>query len=214
LINFINPKKIDLRNIYLIYILNKMDYSGSLHLIIGPMYSGKTTELLRLINRSFYAGKKCILVKHSIDTRYDKNYVTTHDNVKYHAFLCTDLKDLEDSTKFSSYEVICIDEIQFFKNSHKYCDKWANMGKTIIVAGLNGDFKREPFEIISYLIPLADKITHLTAICRYTGKDGVFSKRTTDEKEQIVIGGTDKYQATSREIYFTNLSPKKETVVI
>ena len=128
-----------------------MQYTGQINLILGPMYSGKTTELLRLFRRYYLAGKQCLLVKHKDDNRYDSEYIVTHDNQKYKAINTKYLKDIIENKNVLKSEVLCIDEIQFYEDASEICDLWANNGKIVIASGLNGDFKREPFEQISKL---------------------------------------------------------------
>jgi thymidine kinase len=171
-----------------------------LNIIIGPMFSGKTSELLRRYRRYKIAGKKCLLIKYNDDNRYDDNMIVTHDNIKYNAYKCYDLNDVSNLIK--NYDVILIDEIQFYKNS-ELCDEWAN-DIIIEVSGLNGKFDRTPWDNITYLIPKVDNITYLTAVCSKTGKDAPFSKRLNDNKGDIVIGGVDTYTAVSRQEYFNN----------
>jgi thymidine kinase len=176
-----------------------------LNLIIGPMFSGKSTELLRRYRRYKLAGKKCLLVKHVSDTRYSDgtdSMIITHDNIKYSAIKCSQLEELVNIVEnqlLQYYDVILIDEIQFYSDAH-LCDKWANL-VTVEACGLSGDFERKPFEQISNLIPKADNITFLTAICKLSGQEAPFTKRTSNEKTKIVIGGADCYQAVSRDIY-------------
>ena len=181
-------------------------YSGSLHLIIGPMFSGKTTELLRIYNRYKIANKLCVLVKYKDDTRYDSNHkVVTHNNKCDEAqFVCTHLSDIFKNENIINANIICIDEIQFYPDADIICDMWANNGKTVIVSGLNGDYKREPFEIISKLIPKAENITYLTAICKQTGKEACFTKRKRKikNKDLLLIGGEETYCAVTRKNYF------------
>lgn len=168
-----------------------------LNLWIGPMYSGKTTTLLLRKKRYEIGGKKCIIIKYIKDTRYDgKNIISTHTLTKEKA-LCTDLlKKMEEN--INNYDVIFIDEIQFYKDAAEICDKWAN-NKIVECYGLNGDYKRQPFEQISKLIPLCDNITHLTAIDKNNGKDAPFTKRLVANNNQELIGGKDMYIALSRE---------------
>ena len=180
-----------------------MQYTGEINLILGPMYSGKTTELLRLFRRYYLAGKKCLLIKHKDDNRYDSEYIVTHDNQKYKAINTGSLSDILEDKNVLRAEVLCIDEIQFYEDAANICDIWANQNKIVIASGLNGDFKREPFEQISKLLPKAEKISFLTAICTQTGRGASFSKRISNEKEVKVIGGIEKYIATSRKAYFT-----------
>jgi thymidine kinase len=172
---------------------------SKLNLIIGPMFSGKSTTLLTRYRRYQIAGKKCLLIKYANDTRYSTKEIVTHDNLRYKATSCNKLAEVHDFVK--DYDVICIDEIQFYEDASHYCDLWANSNKIVEVCGLNGDYLRNPFEQISLLIPLADDISFVTAVCKATGKDAPFTMRLTDESEQEVIGGDDIYQSVSREIY-------------
>ena len=171
--------------------------TGKLNLIIGPMYSGKTSELIRRYRRYNIGGKKCLLIKYFEDDRYNKNKVVTHDNLKCEAINTNELSQLDDQVK--KYDVICIDEIQFYPDSAFFCDKWANQGLIIEACGLNGDFNRMPFEQISLLIPKVDNLLHLTAIDKQNGKEAPFTIRLTNDKQQKVIGGYDIYNVVSRE---------------
>ena len=172
---------------------------GKINLICGPMFSGKTSELYRRYNRYKLAGKKCVLIKYSNDNRYSENKIVTHDNNHYDAIKCSNLKEIENITDI--YDVICIDEIQFYSDAAEYCDKWANHGKIIEVCGLNGNYKREPFNQISLLIPIVENITFLTAIDEKTGEEACFTKRIIDSDELEIIGGKETYIACSRETY-------------
>lgn len=169
---------------------------GKLNLICGPMYSGKTSELCRRYTRYKLAGKKCLLVKYKKDNRYDNNQISTHDKKLYEAINCLSLKDIDHL--ISNYDVICIDEIQFYIDAAEYCDRWANNNKIIEVCGLNGTYKRETFEQISLLIPKVDNITFLTAIDEKNGEEAIFTKRIIDSEETELIGGKESYVAVSR----------------
>ncbi len=173
---------------------------GVLKLIIGSMFSGKSSELIRRFKRYTIGGKKCVMVKYKQDVRYDEKTVTTHDNTKVNAIPCQNLYEIDGLIK--EYDVICIDEVQFYKDANIFCDKWANQGKIVEACGLNGTFERKPFHMISLLIPLAEDITYLTAVCKETGSDAHYSKRLTDETAEEVIGGSEKYTAASRETFF------------
>lgn len=160
------------------------------------MFSGKTTELIRRYNRYKLAGKKCLMIKYIKDDRYNKLYVTTHDNNKIEAISCEFLKNIEHI--IVNYEVLCIDEIQFYKDAHIYADKWAN-NQIVEVCGLNGDYKREAFEQISLIIPKVENITFLTAIDKVNGKYAPFTKRIVNNNNIELIGGKELYEACSRE---------------
>jgi len=189
-------------------LFNMCNTHGFIVLIIGPMFSGKTTALKEYFDRFTIAGKKCLMVKYSADTRYDADKVKTHAGI-----VCTGttiksslLKDIEENIK--EYDVICIDEIQFYNDAPKYCDKWANDGKIIICSGLTGTFQRKPFPIISELIPLSEQIIHKHAICAETGCDASFSFKTSNSQNVVEIGGSDLYKAVDRDT-FNALTSKK-----
>ncbi len=179
--------------------------NGQFNLIIGSMFSGKSTELIRRYNRYTIGGKKCLMIKYKNDTRYDSEMVVTHDNIKINAIVCEFLSEADKFVK--SYDVVCVDEVQFYQDAYIFCDKWANDGKIVEACGLNGTFNRTPFEIISRLIPKSENITFLKAICKETGNDAVYSQLNTDttgmnKDTSELIGGSDKYSASDRETYF------------
>jgi len=183
---------------------------GSLNLILGCMFSGKTSNLITRYNRYTIGGKKCIMVKYKADIRYDKKKVVTHDGIKITAIICEYLYEID--SIINKYDVICIDEIQFYKDAHIFCDKWATAGKIVEVCGLNGTYERKQFNIISKLIPKADSITYLTAICRENGNEAKYSKRLSDETEEQVIGGIDKYIAVDRMTYYNEYNIKQDNI--
>ena len=171
-----------------------------IRLFIGPMYSSKTTTLLARRERYKLGGKKCVIIKYENDNRYDdKPVVVTHSKYKHDAICALILADVDHL--IDNYDVILIDEIQFYKDAAFMCDLWANKGKIVECYGLNGDYKREPFEQISKLIPLSDSITHLTAIDKTNGEEAPFTFRISNDTKQEVIGGEDMYIALSRKGY-------------
>jgi len=175
--------------------------SGYLHLIIGPMYAGKSTELIRVINRYKCLNKNIIVINHSFNNRYGSNGLTTHNNEKFEkCIILENLSDI-DSEKLINSDVIIIEELQFFKDAFKYITKWCdNYNKIVVAAGLTGDFMREPFGDILKLIPHAEEVTKLNALCKKCG-DGTlahFSKRITSDKEKTLIGSSDIYEAVCR----------------
>tara|TARA_B110000211_G_scaffold221590_1_gene269390 strand:+ start:1485 stop:2045 length:561 start_codon:yes stop_codon:yes gene_type:complete len=174
----------------------------SLHLIIGPMYSGKTTELLRLFNRYNCIGKNIVVITHSIDTRYHKG-ICSHDARSCGSICLSALTDLEDDI-FTQADVIFVEELQFFEDAFKTITYWVDRyDKTVICAGLDGDFERNPFGDVLKLIPHADTITKLTALCKKcnNGTPAIFSKRVSTEYEQTLVGGSESYQSVCRKHY-------------
>jgi len=175
--------------------------TGCIKLILGPMFSGKTTELINRYNRYVIGGKKVIVIKYSNDTRYDSKCISTHNGIKVEAFSCTLLGQLDNIVWM--YDVVCIDEIQFYPDADLICDKWANDGIIVEACGLNGTFNRSSFDPISNLVPLAEDITFVKAICKSNGKDAVYSHLMIEHDNSTVeiIGGSDKYTALDRENY-------------
>ena len=167
-----------------------------IQLIIGPMFSGKTTELLRRLQRARIAGKKVILLRPQIDTRE----TITHDELKTTGSIPQlVLNNLEDFD-INSYEYIGIDEGQFFKNLAQNLNIWATNGRHIIVAGLDATSELTPFEEIIQLIPYAEEVTKLNAVCTKCGSDfGAFTKFVGNEKkDKILVGGKGLYEARCR----------------
>ena len=177
---------------------------GKIELIIGPMFSGKSTRLIGLIRKYTYKAKKTIMIKFFADKRYtDKSEVVTHDLLKYDSIDCKNLRDhLE---KIKSYDVIGIDEGQFFPDLVEVCEELALMKKTIIVAALNGDFRMEPFPVVAKLISKVDKIKLLKAYCFNCHKDAKFTLRIVQSNETVLIGAGEAYKPACREchIYFS-----------
>lgn len=169
-----------------------------LNLVIGPMYSGKTSELLNRFERHNISGKKILIIKYNEDNRYSKTDIVTHNNRTISAQITNELKLLDNIIE--NYDVILIDEIQFYNDSHIFADKWSN-NKIVECFGLNGDFKREPFEQISLLIPKCDNILHLKAVDKNNGKDAPFTFRKINSEKKKLIGGNEMYEALSRENY-------------
>ena len=178
--------------------------NGQINLILGCMFSGKTSELVRRYNRHTIGGRKCLMIKYKKDTRYDDEAVVTHDKIKIKAFVCEYLYEADHLV--NQYDVICVDELQFYKDADIICDKWANNGKIIEACGLNGTFNRTPFPVISNIIPLAENITFLKAVCKETGKDAVYSHINIDvhDSSTEIIGGDEKYDAVDRKTFFKN----------
>ncbi|XP_013869453.1 thymidine kinase, cytosolic [Austrofundulus limnaeus] len=172
---------------------------GQIQVIFGPMFSGKSTELMRRVRRFQVAQYKCLVVKYAKDTRYSDSGMATHDQNTMEAMPATCLGDVRSVALKAC--VIGIDEGQFFPDTVEFCEEMANLGKTIIVAALDGTFQRKPFGNILNLIPLAESVVKLHAVCMQCYKDAAYTKRIGAEKEVEVIGGADKYQAVCRKCY-------------
>jgi len=179
-------------------------------LILGPMFSGKSTELIRRLKRYKVAKYEVLIIKYAKDVRYDELSIATHDKQTLMASeAATSLTDL--TNKADDYDVIGIDEGQFFPDI-MWAETMANKGKIVLIAALDGTFQRKPFANVLELVPLAENITKLNAVCMNCFGEAAFSKRITDENSLEVIGGADKYMAVCRKCYHSSaqeaLSPR------
>ncbi|XP_036409365.1 thymidine kinase, cytosolic-like [Megalops cyprinoides] len=172
---------------------------GQIQVIFGPMFSGKSTELMRRVRRFQIAQYSCLVIKYAKDTRYSDKGVATHDKNTMAAVPATRLTDVR--ALALDARVIGIDEGQFFPDTVEFCEEMANMGKTIIVAALDGTFQRKPFGNILSLVPLAESVVKLNAVCMQCFKEAAYTKRLGQEREVEVIGGADKYHAVCRACY-------------
>jgi thymidine kinase len=179
----------------------------SIHLVLGCMMAAKSTELLRRIRRYQFGGKTTFLIKYGKDNRYNTNSdkLSTHDEIKVNCDYSTEGKLMDDSkllNKIQNVDVIGIDEGQFYPDIDIFAEHFANLGKIIIISALDSDYKRRPFGKILELISKAEEYVKLTAVCK-CGSDAAFTKRISNETEDIIIGGKDKYIAVCRKCYFS-----------
>ncbi|MCO5547776.1 hypothetical protein L7F22_001228 [Adiantum nelumboides] len=181
--------------------------SGSIHLIVGPMFAGKTTALLERVEEEASAGRKIALVKSDKDTRYGLTSIVSHDGRQMPCWAVPSLASFKSQIgeqEYAKLDVIGIDEAQFLKDLCSFCQIAADYeGKTLIVAGLDGDFQRNKFGSILDLVPLADSIVKLSSHCELCGKPALFTFRKTDDRSKEVIGGTDMYMPVCRQHYYS-----------
>ena len=180
--------------------MNSESGEGKIELILGPMFSGKSTRLIELMRKYVYKAKKTIMVKFYADQRYSqKSEVVTHDLIKYDSINCKILRNSFDT--FKEYDLIGIDEGQFFADLVEVCEELALMGKIVLIAALNGDFRMEPFPVIQRIIAKADKIKLLKAYCFNCHKDAKFSLRIVQSNETVLIGAGESYKPACRECH-------------
>lgn len=180
---------------------------GSLEVICGSMFSGKTEELIKRLHRAEIAKRKIIVFKHTIDNRRSTEFITSHGCDKIFAVEIVSPQELLNNIDHT-IDVIGIDEVQFFNNEIiNVILKLINMGKRVIVAGLDLDFRGFPFGCIPDLMALADEITKLRAVCMQCGQDAHFTQRIVNNKPAkfddpiILVGAEDYYQARCRNCY-------------
>lgn len=171
--------------------------SGWIEVICGSMFSGKTEELIRRLKRARIAGQRMEIFKPRLDTRYDKREVVSHDS---NSILSTPLSDAKDILKIpKEVTVVGIDEAQFFdRNLTDVCQELAIRGVRVIVAGLDMDYKGNPFGPMPDLLAVAEYITKVHAICSHCGNLATHSYRIIQNEDQIMLGEKDTYEARCR----------------
>ncbi len=177
--------------------------SGWIEVICGSMFSGKTEELIRRLKRAKFAHQHVEVFKPKIDTRYDDIQVVSHDT---NAILATPLENATEILKYTGggheTEVVGIDEAQFFDAQlPEVCVALAKRGIRVIVAGLDMDFRGEPFGPMPRLLAMAEYITKVHAICPHCGNLATHSYRKTFSKEQVLLGEKDAYEPRCRTCY-------------
>ncbi len=181
-----------------------MSKSGQLELIIGPMFSGKSTELIRNIRMLKVIDAKCIVIKPKIDTRYELNKIVSHNKDSESCIVINDLNEISDNM-INDYQYLIIDEGQFLKNLKSKVLYWVEkLNKNVIIGGLDCDFQRNPIGEIIDLIPYSDICTKMTALCKLCndGTLALFSHRISNiNKDQILIGANDSYVPVCRGHY-------------
>jgi thymidine kinase len=174
---------------------------GFLHVISGSMFSGKTTELIRICKQYQSIDKKIMSVNYCNDRRYDEiGNICSHNKEVFETMLSlSDLREILVHPNLEEYDIIMIDEVQFLKNSLQTIKVLVeDMGKIVITSGLDGDYLQQPFGEVCHLIVFADKFTKLNAVCKLTKEDASFSKRIIASQSKEFIGADDAYVAASR----------------
>lgn len=182
---------------------------GYLELILGPMFSGKTTRILEIYNHYSYIQKRIIVINYAEDKRYHETMLSTHDHKMIPCVLEIDLKDMWTNSNNKNYaqihnsDVILINEGQFFRELKEIViDMVERNNKTVYICGLDGDFKRNKFGEILDLLPFCDNVVKLKSLCSKcrNGKRALFSHRVTEEQGQVSIG-SDNYKPLCRSCY-------------
>ncbi|TFB08898.1 thymidine kinase [Candidatus Atribacteria bacterium MT.SAG.1] len=181
--------------------------TGWIEVICGSMFSGKSEELIRRVHRVQIAKKKVQVFKPTIDNRYSIQYIYSHNGTKVEAVNVTKSKDILEKIEPDT-EVIAIDEAQFYDDDIvSICQKLANQGKRVIVAGLDQDFRGEPFGPIPKLLAIAEYINKLQAICMVCGNTASMTQRLVNGQpakysdSTILIGAKESYEARCRKCH-------------
>jgi thymidine kinase len=171
---------------------------GFVELYIGPMFSGKTSLLLSKISQ--YKGN-IFVITHSSDTRYGENQLISHDKASVGvSAACTSLMPLLDSEDLAKASYVAIEEAQFFGDTVEFVKHiTTTLGKHVFVAGLDGDYKMDPFRTVTDLIPFADVVVKLHARCSVCNCPAPFTMRTLESKEQVLVGAGEMYKPVCRQ---------------
>ena len=180
---------------------------GWIEVICGSMFSGKTEELIRRIKRAKIANQKIKVFKPIIDSR-SKNFIESHDESKLE---CIEVKSSNEILKkIDNCDVIAIDEAQFFDDQIvSVCNKIANNGIRVIIAGLDMDYLGNPFGPMPNLMAISEYVTKVHAVCKQSGNIANYSFRKNNKKDIVVIGEKDKYEPLSRSVFYKKMNNNK-----
>jgi len=188
---------------------NRPGKSGWIEVICGCMFSGKTEELIRRLNRALIAKQKVEIFKPTIDTRYHDQKIVSHSEREIRSTPVNFANDI--ILLAGNCDVVGIDEAQFFDDAIvEVCNSLANSGKRVIVAGLDMDYEGNPFGPMPNLLAVAEFVTKVHAICAATGELASFSYRLNTNDSQVLLGEKDAYEARSRQAFFADLKKRKD----
>ena len=181
---------------------------GWIEVICGSMFSGKTEELIRRIKRAEIANQKIKVFKPVIDSR-SKNFIESHDESKLE---CIEVKSSNEILKkIDNCDVVAIDEAQFFDDLIvPVCNKIANNGARVIIAGLDMDYLGNPFGPMPNLMAISEYVTKVHAVCKKSGNIANYSYRKNNKKDIVVIGEKDKYEPLSRSVFYKKMNKNKK----
>ncbi len=182
--------------------------AGWIEVVCGCMFSGKTEELIRRLNRALIARQRVEIFKPSVDKRYHDEKIVSHASREIRSTPVNFANDI--LLLAGDCDVVGIDEAQFFDDAIvEVCNHLANSGKRVIVAGLDMDYEGMPFGPMPKLLAIAEFVTKVHAICAQTGELASFSFRLTDNEAQVVLGEKDKYEARSRKAFVEGMKGRK-----
>jgi thymidine kinase len=177
----------------------------SLQLILGPMFAGKSSELLGTVRKYKAIGWPVLVVTHSIDTRYsERPEIVSHDSERHPALATKDLADVLEVPEFASARLVIIEEAQFFRGLKAFVlNSVEVLKKDVICVGLDGDAERRPFGELLELVPFCDSVVKRHAFCRRCSQPepALFTFRHQKLAEQVVVGGADLYEPLCRKHY-------------
>tara|TARA_B100000686_G_scaffold232572_1_gene240176 strand:+ start:88 stop:639 length:552 start_codon:yes stop_codon:yes gene_type:complete len=171
---------------------------GTLETIVGAMFAGKTSELLKRILWAEHQGKKILVLKPNIDNRYSEKLISTHNNLKHECYPMRNWKEVISKFNFTkeNYDIIFLDEIQFMdcKETIFNIENFLEEGIDVVCSGLDQDSRGKPWETSSYLLGLADKITKIYGFCNVCGMEATKTYRKIEGGERTQVGAANIYE--------------------
>lgn len=181
---------------------------GWIEVICGSMFSGKTEELIRRVRRARFAKQQIEVYKPSLDVRYDEKDIVSHDENSLNAVPVDSSVNI--LLFYKGAEVVAIDEAQFFdKELPSVCDELASRGVRVIVAGLDMDYRGEPFGSIPALMAKAEYVTKVHAICSVCGDVALYSYRLGAQEQQVMLGEKESYEPRCRKHFVEGMNSRK-----
>jgi thymidine kinase len=174
---------------------------GVLEVITGPMFSGKSEELIRRLKRARIARQRVACYKPDIDLRYHRTAIASHSSQTHDASVIATVEELRDKLfpQLAEVEVVGIDEVQFLSPEIiPLALELVALGKRVLIAGLDTTFSNEPFGPVPALMALADKVTKLSAVCMVCGQSAIHTQRLGQSQELVVVGAAGLYEARCR----------------
>ncbi len=191
--------------------VNHTEQFGWIEVICGSMFSGKTEELIRRLKRAQFAKQRVEIFKPAVDTRYDEEEVVSHNDNRIRSTPVPSSANIR--LLANDVQVVGIDEAQFFDDEIvAVCNDLANRGIRVIVAGLDMDFKGNPFGPMPALMATAEYVTKVHAVCTHTGNLAHYSFRKAANDKLVMLGETQEYEPLSRAAYFKANQKKQEEI--
>jgi len=181
---------------------------GSIEVITGSMFSGKTEELIRRLKRAVLARQRVQAFKPRIDDRYDPTRIVSHEAISVEAIAVATSQSIEERVA-SETQVVAIDEAQFFdRGIVEVCESLANRGLRVIAAGLDQDYLGRPFAPMPELMAIAEEVTKVHAVCAVCGATASRSQRLIQEASTVLVGGSECYEARCRQCFVPRDVPR------
>jgi len=191
--------------------VNHTEQFGWIEVICGSMFSGKTEELIRRLKRAQFAKQRVEIFKPSVDVRYDDEMVVSHDSNEIRSTPVPSSSNI--LLLADDVDVVGIDEAQFFDDEIvAVCNTLANKGVRVIVAGLDMDFKGNPFGPMPALMATAEYVTKVHAVCTHTGNLAHYSFRKANNDDLVLLGEIQEYEPLSRAAYYKALKHQQENI--